>query len=345
MISFSLFEHVKREIGKKCNIVEELLRFLKITSGESRGIITLFIFEGKKNTPSFFAKVSNRANSKGFIKNEYEALEKLTKCSDVIPKPVAFFEHGAFSVSITEFIHGRCLGNLRSGTGAITPAILGRDLGEINKTLFNLKKCYGSEKRVRLATVLGDIKERYQAVFSEDVQLVHRLNRIDEDFADLMQTEVDLYFNHGDFAIGHLITNGNGIKGIVDWEYFGKIKLPCFDVFYCYIVYYLVLSNPSMNCLSINNTDALFLDFSGDIKNTMNVHLRAYLELYNISDKLIYLLFFYSLVELFLRIKTIIGISEGDTRVEFLKEFFTANMDYYIDAVRPQHAGALAAGV
>ena len=336
MKTISLLDYVRVEICKKYNIDKDILRFLKITSKTNRGIITLFLFEGSKSNPSFFVKASNRTNSKEFIRNEFVALDKLSKVSSIVPISVSFFERGSFSVLITEFIKGKCLAKLRIGTKPIKPSLLGKDLCEINEKLFETKICYGIEGCSPLTALCKDIKRRCLTSFGKDDWLVQGLNKIDEIFSHFLQTKMGIYFNHGDFAIGHLITDGIAIKGIVDWEYFGKIKLPFFDIFYCYITYYLSIIDPAMNISKLDKINPIFLDFRKNIEKTFGVHLKKYFRMHKVPCNLIYLFFFYSIAESLLRVKTIIGVPKDDPRGKFLNSFFANNLNFFLEFIYPQ---------
>lgn len=326
----SLLDHIKEEIAGKYDIGRDSLQFLKINNGTNRGSITLLLFKDGRRSPSFFVKASNRANTKDFINNESVALRKLSGISDKVPNPVSFFEHGPFSILITEFIEGRSLHDMRIGAKPVTARVLDRDLTEINKELFKIKTGCGVYARRPLAELLDDIKTRYGAVYGGGDLMISYLKKIDGIFASQLNMDLDLYVNHGDFAIGHLITDGKGIKGIVDWEYFGKIVLPFFDINYCCLTYFFYIINPTMEPAKFESIHPVFFDLSRDLQKTFYTGLKEYFELYHVPYALIPLFFFYSIAESLLRVKTIIGVPDDDPRPKALRSFCIDNIEHFL---------------
>jgi aminoglycoside phosphotransferase (APT) family kinase protein len=183
--------------------------------------ILVFGFTAGRTCPAVTVKLS-RDRERAL--REYAALTRLApKLPQRVPKPYLMDECRGWTFLAMEGMTG----------GPIAAAKLGRFLASIIEMLVTLHR-EGDEGLMSQAEVATEIEGPLK-VFERDYalgrpELEGLCDAVKIDLAGLKDVPLPRVAQHGDFTLGNLLAGPKGSVVVVDWEEFGQIKTPAYDL-------------------------------------------------------------------------------------------------------------------
>jgi thiamine kinase-like enzyme len=257
------------------------------------------IFEKGAPQPRLLLKVTRNTS----LSKEYKNLTVINQlCPDITPKPYGFHEVNGYFVLIEDFIVGKKIFRFRRRMQLIDQAF--DALIKLHKTLrgedFILDDAQ-FDKLLR-SPVQEFNAQNTSTIFTSQCD---RLLRILENYKNTLFPRIP---QHGDFSFVNVLFERQGVK-IIDWEDFGEIILPLYDVFTLINSLYFDLRLFS-NYTNNNPINILF-----------NRKIREYCNTFNIHPKLVSLLYPISLV-IFYNKNNPDRIEAAQTTAELINHFF-----------------------
>ena len=183
--------------------------------------ILVFGFTAGEARPAVAVKLSRDQER---ASREYAALVRLApKLSQRVPKPYLMGECRGWTFLAMEGMTGR----------SIAAAKISRFLTSIIEVLVALHR-EGDEGPMSQAELAAEIEgplrvfERDYAVGRTELEALCEAVRFD--LAELGDAPLPRVNQHGDFTLGNLLAGPTGSVVVVDWEEFGQIRTPAYDL-------------------------------------------------------------------------------------------------------------------
>lgn len=187
----------------------------------TEGSILLFLFDLNSNTPFAVLKLSR---SRSILAREYENLRAIHKiCPRLAAAPLFFDGTGEFHVLCTEPLDA----NRLSGYGAQT-----RKLKLISTQLATLHELLRSQSSTTIFSA-EDYLRPFSGLYDSElpVNIADYYNETASEHARTIEEfAVAQIPQHGDLYFDNILTKGRRVY-FLDWEDFGEVKLPGFDLF------------------------------------------------------------------------------------------------------------------
>ena len=189
--------------------------------GQKRSSVLVFVFPSDSSSPRAIVKLSRDAAS---ISREFNALQRLSdRLPDHVPQPYLHGETHGLAYLAMEAVAAK----------ASTPVAFA---GLVPDALRELITFHGqlAEGPMSLATLESEVLdplvefERTWGPHHRDLNLLCESLR--RRLGTLMTVELPQLPQHGDFCVDNLLIRPDGRIVVVDWEEFGAVRLPAYDL-------------------------------------------------------------------------------------------------------------------
>jgi Ser/Thr protein kinase RdoA (MazF antagonist) len=183
--------------------------------------IDLLWFHGTDDFPRIVTKLCRHKN---VGQREFDNLTRAHRCvPQVVPKPLAFVPHGEFWALWMEGVPGSAL-----PPHAYTPAVLQSAAGMVSSMHDALRDRSGRSAPDRYRRLVVD---PFKAVseYRSDPAIAAACAKVRAAIPERWLESMPVIPQHGDLFPGNLLFHGDQCS-VVDWESFGTIDLPMYDL-------------------------------------------------------------------------------------------------------------------
>jgi len=200
---------------------------------------TLFIFNGKQQTPHAIAKCLPNQFSHS-LENEFANMKKITgyfKNTEIsVPHPIKLIKSGTHSIYLELFCEGIALNDLANREFSPNQRLTLYEQG-LN-FVDNLIQKFAMFKSKMHQEIFELYIESSLENFEKTNRLVelylHRFNKLKDTTVKMNNKNIASIPMHGDLWGGSILMNGNE-AAVIDWEFFQDAGMPLWDLFMFFI--------------------------------------------------------------------------------------------------------------
>lgn len=197
------------------------LDWLKIHAGEGwrSKKVGFFVFNNKK--PVIFVKTVRQEEDNKLIEENFACLKKIYEVDkQSVPQPLYLGDCQGLKFSLETAIIGRQFHSCKKEA----------DLNSFLSWFYDFQKSMKQEKSISLNNELERLANRFIDLYQPVEETKDLINKL----AKELKTDVDnlilpAIIQHGDLTPDNVLNDGGQIK-VIDWDHFGKIDLPLFDL-------------------------------------------------------------------------------------------------------------------
>ena len=175
------------------------------------------IFHDGAAEPFVIVKIDHAKPQKARLRREHDALSALAERPDLegrVPRPVAFFEHGAALVLVQTALRGTTLSVLLRRRLRARPAVSRNEHHRVSHFLETLRASAAVERVVVQPDIVVDTLESLLVDQNEGPMLPQQLAAFRRDWPSV---ELPVMAGHGDLSPGNILMHDDRAD-VIDWE-------------------------------------------------------------------------------------------------------------------------------
>ena len=201
------------------------LDFLKTHAGQAVRNKKVGFFVFANNKPIIFAKTIRENRYNKTIESGFDRLKSIYKYleNESVPKPIYLGNHQGIAFSLETAILGKQFHSCKKQ----------KDLKKFLEWFFEFQRLMIQKKKISGSQLKKYIDELVKKFF-DLYELEKDLRELIKDLAEELKRNIDalslpLIVQHGDLTPDNVLSDKGKIK-VIDWDNFGKIDLPLFDL-------------------------------------------------------------------------------------------------------------------
>lgn len=290
-------------------------KFFLIVNNTSETHITFLVFIGLYRNPSLVVTHSLRKGFNKIFEKEYINIQRIRhllpdNMKQSIPIPISLDYSEKRAVCIKSFIKGRKLGNKLSKREILSIT------DHVAEWLLEFHKIFAEKKvlfeKKRLNDLLYSPLKQFSTKNKFDIP-INFYAWIEKKVEKFENHSVQMSPQHGDFWYGNTVLSNNRL-GIYDWEFFGEVNLPLFDLFHFLTI---LLTSPDILYKDREkNFDILFSH--NELSKIMKKTVYEVAKKIEIDDEMVDFLYFLYLINFYNKISLKFLCQEN---IDYIKHF------------------------
>jgi aminoglycoside phosphotransferase len=208
--------------------------------------VTLLLFEPRRATPTYVAKIPTTDEAASRIEAETARLLQLHErqlgvLGETVPRVVDVVEHRGRPVLVTTAFAGRPMTtSYHTWRHTARPAAVRADFKMAEDWLAGFQQ-QTSGPAVPLAAMVDGVADALERRFQDDPELpadLIELDRVRDRFGSLRSPRTVV---HGDFWLGNILVDDERVRGVVDWELAREADVAVHDLVRFALTYSLYL--------------------------------------------------------------------------------------------------------
>lgn len=201
------------------------LDFLKTHAGQAIRNKKVGFFVFNKNKPVIFVKTVRKASYNKIIEDSFKKLKNIYKylSNGSVPKPIYLGNHQGIVFSLEDAILGKQFHNCKKQ----------KDLEKFLEWFFKFQRSMVQKEKInsnRLKDYINKLVNKFLSLYKLERDLKELIKYLAGELKkDIDGLSLPLISQHGDLTPDNVLNDKGKIK-IIDWDNFGKIELPLFDL-------------------------------------------------------------------------------------------------------------------
>ena len=201
------------------------LDFLKIHAGQATRNKKVGFFVFNKQIPIIFVKTIRESKDNMIIEEEFEKLKNAYKKNNerLAPKPIYLGEYQSMKFSLEEAVVGTQFHSFNKE----------KHLNLFLNSFLDFQARMEKEKKLtkeELSHYLEKLSDGFIKLFKTEDYLTNLIKNITKTLKNNNLSVMPLISQHGDLTPDNVLINNQREVKIIDWDNFGKIELPLFDL-------------------------------------------------------------------------------------------------------------------
>ncbi len=201
------------------------LDFLKIHAGQAIRNKKVGFFAFYNDKPVIFAKTVRESKYNKIIEDNFEKLENIYKYLDngSVPRPIYLGNYHGIVLSLETVILGKQFHSCKKQ----------KDLKKFLKWFFKFQRLMMQKEKInsnQLKDYVDELVSKFLNLYKLERDLKELIKKISQNLKnDIGGLVLPLIAQHGDLTPDNVLNDKGKIK-VIDWDNFGKIELPLFDL-------------------------------------------------------------------------------------------------------------------